>query len=166
MPRAFDLALERRWRERLRNFQRSGLSVREFCRSEAVQEHTFFWWRRELTRRDRVRKMAPPGLRRARRGPTKRRRIHKPCDDGESATGQARGDGESATGQPCGDGESVRGHAPGRRAFVPVQLMAEPLPASCFEFRLGAGLLRVPDTVEEQALRRAIRVLREEVARC
>jgi len=34
------------------------------------------------------------------------------------------------------------------------------------EFRLGAGLLRVPDTVEEQALRRAIRVLREEVARC
>jgi hypothetical protein len=44
--------------------------------------------------------------------------------------------------------------------------MAEPLPASCFEFRLGAGLLRVPATVEEQALRRAIRVLREEVARC
>ena len=144
MPRAFDLALERRWRERLRKFRQSGLSVREFCRAEAVEEYTFFWWRRELTRRDRLRKTARPNPVRARQRLPKRRGIHK-----------ARGDGESA-----------RGHAPGRRAFVPVQLMAEPLPASCFEFRLGAGLLRVPATVEEQALRRAIRVLREEVARC
>jgi hypothetical protein len=130
--------------------------MREFCRSEAVEEYTFFWWRRELTRRDRVRKAAPPGPRRARRRPPKRRRIHK-----------VRGDGESAFDQPRGDGESARGHAPGQRAFVPVQLMAEPLLASCFEFRLGAGLRRVPATVEERGgLRRAIRVLREEVARC
>jgi hypothetical protein len=47
MPRGFDLNLERSWRGRLQEFQRSGLSVREYCRSQAIQEHTFFWWRRE-----------------------------------------------------------------------------------------------------------------------
>jgi hypothetical protein len=60
MPRAFDLNLERSWRERLQEFERCGLSVREYCRSQAIHEHTFFWWRRELAKRDRLRKGAAP----------------------------------------------------------------------------------------------------------
>ncbi len=144
MPRAFDLDLERRWRKRLRKFRRCGLSVREFCRDEAVEEYTFFWWRRELARRDRLRSTVRSVPLRSRRRCGKRRAVQKRRVESECSPSNAHGG----------------------RAFVPVQLMAEPLPASCFEFRLGAGLLRVPATVEEQALRRAIRVLREEVARC
>ena len=58
MPRAIDLELERRWRERLREFERGSLSVREFCRAEAIQEYTFFYWRRELAKRNRLRQTA------------------------------------------------------------------------------------------------------------
>jgi transposase len=46
-----DLALERAWRDRLRRFERSGLTVREFCEQEGLVAHQFFWWRRELKRR-------------------------------------------------------------------------------------------------------------------
>jgi hypothetical protein len=45
-----------------------------------------------------------------------------------------------------------------------VQLISEPIGASCIEIRLGAWLLRVPTTIEEQPLRQAIRVVREEAA--
>jgi hypothetical protein len=47
-----------------------------------------------------------------------------------------------------------------------VQLVADPIAASCMEIRLGPCLLRVPTTIEEPALRQAIRVVREEVAGC
>src|SRR5262245_37627486 len=56
MPRAFDLNLERGWRRRFREFERSGHSVRMYCHSQSIPEHTFFWWRRELARRDRLRR--------------------------------------------------------------------------------------------------------------
>lgn len=58
MRRAFDLDLERNWRQRFQRFERSARSVREFCRGEAIREHTFFYWRRELAKRDRLRKTA------------------------------------------------------------------------------------------------------------
>jgi hypothetical protein len=74
MPRAFDLNLERSWRGRLQEFQRSGLSVREYCRSQSIQEHTFFWWRRELTRRDRLRRVAQANSSEARRSHSKAKR--------------------------------------------------------------------------------------------
>jgi hypothetical protein len=45
-----DLALERAWRDRVRRFERSGLTVREFCEQENLAVHQFFWWRRELRR--------------------------------------------------------------------------------------------------------------------
>lgn len=143
MPRAFDLELERRWRVRLRTFERSGLSVREFCRSEAVEEYTFFWWRRELAKRDRLRKAnrsvsLPPRQRRANRRANQKRRI-----DSASSLSNSQS-----------------------RAFVPVQLISEPLSASCFELRLGACLLRMPTTIDEHALRQAIRVVRQEIAGC
>jgi hypothetical protein len=52
------MELEQRWRERFQEFNRSGLPVREYCRSRALKEHTFFWWRRALAKRDRLRQTA------------------------------------------------------------------------------------------------------------
>lgn len=46
-----DLALERAWRDRVRRFGRSGLTIREFCEQENLAVHQFSWWRRELKRR-------------------------------------------------------------------------------------------------------------------
>jgi len=51
---ARDLGLERRWRGILAAFGRSGLSVRAFCRARSISEPSFYSWRRELARRDRV----------------------------------------------------------------------------------------------------------------
>jgi len=52
MPRGFDRDLEQRWRNRFKEFNRSGLKVREFCRKAGIREHAFFQWRRELAKRD------------------------------------------------------------------------------------------------------------------
>lgn len=41
------------WRKMLRRHQRSGLSVRQFCRGEGLSEAAFFSWRREIAKRDR-----------------------------------------------------------------------------------------------------------------
>ena len=43
---------EREWRGTLARFARSGLSAREFCRREGVQEPAFYFWRRTLQARD------------------------------------------------------------------------------------------------------------------
>jgi len=142
MPRAIDLGLERLWRERFRAFQRSGLSVREFCRGEAIREHVFFYWQRELAKRDRLRHAASPVPRRSRsRANRRRRRVNTESSSRTQPSRQAA-------------------------AFVPMQVISEPLPTSCFEVRLGACLLRLPITIDEQTLRQAIRVVREEITRC
>lgn len=44
--------LEQQWRRRLRDWQRSGLSGREFCRRHALSEPSFYSWRREIAQRD------------------------------------------------------------------------------------------------------------------
>ncbi len=36
------------WKEAIRLWADSGLSVREFCRREGLTEHSFYSWRREL----------------------------------------------------------------------------------------------------------------------
>jgi transposase-like protein len=40
------------WRQVLARWKRSGLSVRAFCGAEGLNPMTFYWWRRELERRD------------------------------------------------------------------------------------------------------------------
>jgi hypothetical protein len=47
-----DLAKEQSWRRRLEAHGASGLSVRAFCRREGLAEPRFYWWRREIARRD------------------------------------------------------------------------------------------------------------------
>lgn len=42
---------ERHWRKIVRGWG-EGESVREYCRKHGVDEASFYWWRRELARRD------------------------------------------------------------------------------------------------------------------
>jgi hypothetical protein len=48
-----DQTKERHWRQIMRRWRRSGLSVREFCDWQALSEPCFYAWRRELAKRDR-----------------------------------------------------------------------------------------------------------------
>jgi transposase-like protein len=43
---------ERFWREAMAAWQSSGLSVRQYCRRHDLTETSFYYWRRELQRRD------------------------------------------------------------------------------------------------------------------
>ncbi len=47
-----DLKLERAWRQRVRKQASSELSVRAFCKQQGLAESAFYFWRRELQRRD------------------------------------------------------------------------------------------------------------------
>ena len=47
-----DPELERQWRERIACWQASGLTVREFCRRHGLLETSFYYWKRELRKRD------------------------------------------------------------------------------------------------------------------
>jgi len=52
MGRQRDLDKERFWRRTIREWRRSGLSVREFCDWQQLSEAAFFAWRRKLVERD------------------------------------------------------------------------------------------------------------------
>ena len=49
------------WREVLARQRQSGLSIRDFCRREALAEPSFFWWRRKLAVRKRKRRADASG---------------------------------------------------------------------------------------------------------
>lgn len=53
-PHLHDPGKERHWRQLLARWRRSGLSVRDFCAQAGCSEPSFYSWRRELQRRDRV----------------------------------------------------------------------------------------------------------------
>ena len=48
-----DPKLERRWRDLIARWERSDLTVRDFCADHSVSEPSFYAWRRELSARDR-----------------------------------------------------------------------------------------------------------------
>jgi hypothetical protein len=54
-----DPVLERQWRERVANWQASGLSVRAFCVTNGLTEPTFHFWKRELRARDQAMASSP-----------------------------------------------------------------------------------------------------------
>jgi hypothetical protein len=47
-----DLRKEQQWRQWIRQWQTSGLSVRDFCDRHALSQATFYAWRRLLRQRD------------------------------------------------------------------------------------------------------------------
>jgi Transposase len=61
-----DPARERFWRRTIRQQEKSGLTVPDFCRREGLKDWTFRWWRQELARRDQQPLSAP---RRQQEGP-------------------------------------------------------------------------------------------------
>jgi len=46
-----DRRREVQWRRIVAEYKRSGLSIREFCRKGKLRETAFYFWRRELQRR-------------------------------------------------------------------------------------------------------------------
>jgi transposase-like protein len=56
---------ERFWREVVQRQRESGLTVKGFCRKAKLSEALYYFWRRELARRDRE---LPSGQRRRKRG--------------------------------------------------------------------------------------------------
>ena len=51
-PERRDPAKEKYWRRLLRQWQRSGLTGRDFCAERGLNEPSFYAWRREIARRD------------------------------------------------------------------------------------------------------------------
>jgi hypothetical protein len=49
-----DPKLERRWRDLIARWERSDLTVRDFCSDHRISEPSFYAWRRELAARDRA----------------------------------------------------------------------------------------------------------------
>jgi len=43
------------WRERIAEQERSGVSVRQFCKEQGLPEHSFYGWRKRLRERGLVR---------------------------------------------------------------------------------------------------------------
>jgi transposase len=58
-----DPAREKFWRRTVRDQQRSGLSVRDFCLRQGLKDWTFRWWRQELARRDQASSVTTSGER-------------------------------------------------------------------------------------------------------
>ncbi len=50
------------WRERVAEHERSGLTVREYCRRAGLNEHSFYNWRAQLQRASAERKTAPASV--------------------------------------------------------------------------------------------------------
>jgi hypothetical protein len=47
-----DVGKERYWRDSIRRWQRSGQTIRDFCRERGLSEVSFHAWRRTIARRD------------------------------------------------------------------------------------------------------------------
>jgi len=56
-----DIEKEQFWRLVLEEHQKSGLSVRAFCRVESISEPSFYTWRRTLAKSDQIGKSDPEG---------------------------------------------------------------------------------------------------------
>ncbi len=50
---------ERQWRKRLESWRRSGLTVTAYVRKHGLSKASFFYWKRDLPRRDRLRNRPP-----------------------------------------------------------------------------------------------------------
>ena len=43
------------WRDRIAEYERSGLSVKQFCKERGVSEYSFYTWRKRLAKKEPVR---------------------------------------------------------------------------------------------------------------
>ncbi len=61
--RVRDDGKEQYWRQVLARWRSSGLSVRAYCELHRIPQPSFYWWRREIPRRDNARPQFLPGER-------------------------------------------------------------------------------------------------------
>jgi hypothetical protein len=54
-----DAGKERLWRRLVRDWERSGLAIRDFCAERGLAEHNFHAWRRTLVARDKEKALPP-----------------------------------------------------------------------------------------------------------
>jgi transposase-like protein len=59
MARLRDRGKERLWRRLLRQWRRSGQTIRDFCDQHGVAEPSFYTWRRTIRARDRQARRGP-----------------------------------------------------------------------------------------------------------
>ena len=52
-PKRRDLAKESHWRKHVAPQEESGLAVHAYCQGEGLSESCFYWWKREIAKRDR-----------------------------------------------------------------------------------------------------------------
>ena len=55
-----DLAKESHWRKHVEAQRASGLSMRAYCQGEGLSESCFYWWNREIAKRDRETRASRP----------------------------------------------------------------------------------------------------------
>ncbi len=116
---------EQLWRKRIRQQLNSGRTIRDWCRHHKIKEASFYWWRRELARRDALAIEVEPTS------------AYRGCP-APTASGQ-RGGSVPARAQGLPGAEERAGDVRLRRqerdtafgsAFVPVRLAAEREPGA------------------------------------
>jgi hypothetical protein len=66
MPRPADPRTQQRWLQHIRHWQRSHLSVRDYCNRLELSEASFYSWKRALQQRGLLADTAPRGTRSSR----------------------------------------------------------------------------------------------------
>jgi hypothetical protein len=56
-----DVEKERYWRRVIGEAARSGISIRRFCQQRRLKQSQFYWWQRELEKRQQARTLARQG---------------------------------------------------------------------------------------------------------
>jgi hypothetical protein len=56
-----DVEKERHWRRVIGEAARNGISIRRFCQERKLRESQFYWWQRELKKRQQARTLASQG---------------------------------------------------------------------------------------------------------
>jgi len=140
---------ERYWREVVRGQGGSGQSVREYCRQVGVKESAFYWWRRELARRQSAVREVARSQRPAQRKPARSSAVRGQA--GQSGPQRTPGRGQAGAETPPGGGSTGNEAS----SFVPIHLLADSRPANGagVEIYLGDGrTIRVRPGFDRQTL--------------
>jgi transposase-like protein len=71
------------WRERIAEQERSGMSVKKFCKERSIGEHLFYYWRKRLRNRQKPMQFALVDREAARRAPASEANLELVLATGE-----------------------------------------------------------------------------------
>ncbi len=144
MPKR-DRGLEREWRQRMRARDTGGLTVRTFCELEGLAESAFYFWRRELQRRD------------VERGDGRRHRTTRAVESSADRLAEPRRRPSSPAGPRFVPVVVTEGHSSDAAARVASVI---PAPPPTIELVHPGGIVvRVPAGCDAAALRTVLGVL-------